>query len=288
ARRRADRLHPHPRRGARPGPGFPRADGQTAPHGADDLGLRAGANRGDAGRFGVGAHRGGRGDRRRRAAHLRHAPARDRPAAGGGVLIARLGGAALVGVTRTMVGARAEWRAAPPVGQCSYFANHTSPLGAGAVWAGLTPRQRAPVRPGAARVCWDQAGLGRWRSGRLRRATLTARQGEQPAADPLAAVRAALDQGDSLILFPEGTRSNERLPQAFKAGLHKLAVEFPHVELVPVYLDTLHRSLPKGALLPLPLPLYCNVNFGAPLARVAAESRADFLERARAAVEAMA
>ena len=88
--------------------------------------------------------------------------------------------------------------------------------------------------------------------------------------------------------FPEGTRSAERLPQRFKGGLFRLASEYPHVELVPVYLDTLHRSLPKGALLPLPLPLYCNVNFGAPLALGAGETREDFLERARAAVEAMA
>src|SRR5690606_16426864 len=139
-----------------------------------------------------------------------------------------------------------------------------------------------------ARDYWDRPGLRGWLSGRVLRAILIDRQREQPDADPLAPVRAALDQGDSLILFPEGTRSNERLPQAFKAGLHTLAVEFPHVELVPVYLDTLHRSLPKGALLPLPLPLYCNVNFGAPLARVPDESRADFLDRARAAVEAVA
>ena len=203
-------------------------------------------------------------------------------------MIARLGGAALVGFTRTLVGARAQWRAAPPVGQCIYFANHTSHLDTVAIWSALTPQQRAPVRPVAARDYWDRPGLRGWLSGRVLRAILIDRQREQPDADPLTPVRAALDQGDSLILFPEGTRSNERLPQAFKAGLHKLAVEFPHVELVPVYLDTLHRSLPKGALLPLPLPLYCNVNFGAPLARMPDESRADFLERARAAVEAMA
>lgn len=203
-------------------------------------------------------------------------------------MIARLGGAALVGFTRTMVGARAQWQAAPPIGQCIYFANHTSHLDTVAIWSALTPLQRAPVRPVAARDYWDRPGLRGWLSGRVLRAILIDRQREQPDADPLAPVRAALDQGDSLILFPEGTRSNERLPQAFKAGLHTLAVEFPHVELVPVYLDTLHRSLPKGALLPLPLPLYCNVNFGAPLARVPDESRTGFLERARAAVEAMA
>src|SRR5690606_36540479 len=86
----------------------------------------------------------------------------------------------------------------------------------------------------------------------------------------------------------EGTRNSERLPQQFRPGLFRLATDYPHVELVPVYLDTLHRALPKGALLPLPLPLYCNVHFGAPLPRLPGEGRDAFLERARAAVEAMA
>ena len=205
-------------------------------------------------------------------------------------MIARLGAAALVGFTRTMVGARAQWRVAPPQGQCIYFANHTSHLDTVAIWSALAPHLRASVRPVAARDYWDRPGLRGWLSGQVLRAILIDRQRAHADADadPLAPVRAALDRGDSLILFPEGTRSNERLPQAFKGGLFKLASESPHVELVPVYLDTLHRSLPKGALLPLPLPLYCNVNFGAPLARIPGEDRDDFLERARAAVEALA
>jgi hypothetical protein len=57
------------------------------------------------------------------------------------------------------------------------------------------------------------------------------------------------------------------------------------VELVPVYLDNLHRSLPKGAL--LPVPVVCTVRFGAPVARIAAEDKEVFLERARAAVIAL-
>ncbi|TWT21132.1 1-acyl-sn-glycerol-3-phosphate acyltransferase [Luteimonas marina] len=203
-------------------------------------------------------------------------------------MIARLGAAALVGITRTLVGARAQWRIAPPSGQCIYFANHTSHLDTVAIWSALTPRQRARVRPVAARDYWDKPGLRGWLSGRVLRAILIDRNRETPDADPLQPVREALQQGDSLILFPEGTRSSERLPQRFRSGLFRLAEAFPQVQLVPVYLDTLHRSLPKGALLPLPLPLYCNVNFGAPLALETGESREAFLERARGAVEAMA
>ena len=49
------------------------------------------------------------------------------------------------------------------------------------------------------------------------------------------------------------------------------------MELIPVYLDNLHRSLPKGAL--LPVPIISTVRFGAPLARVEGESREAFADR---------
>ena len=84
-----------------------------------------------------------------------------------------------------------------------------------------------------------------------------------PQVDPLEPLRAALREGDSLIIFPEGTRGATALPARFRSGLFRLATEFPTVELIPVYLDNLHRSLPKGAL--LPVPIVCTVRFGAPV-----------------------
>jgi 1-acyl-sn-glycerol-3-phosphate acyltransferase len=76
------------------------------------------------------------------------------------------------------------------------------------------------------------------------------------------------------------------LPVRFRSGLFRLAGEFPSVELIPVYLDNLHRSLPKGAL--LPLPVVCTVRFGAPVALAPGEDREVFLDRARSAVLALA
>jgi hypothetical protein len=58
------------------------------------------------------------------------------------------------------------------------------------------------------------------------------------------------------------------------------------VELIPVYLDNLHRSLPKGAL--LPVPMVCTVRFGASMALAPGEGREEFLERARNAVVVLA
>jgi 1-acyl-sn-glycerol-3-phosphate acyltransferase len=76
------------------------------------------------------------------------------------------------------------------------------------------------------------------------------------------------------------------LPSPFKSGLYRLAQRFPGVELIPVYLENLHRSLPKGTL--VPTPLICTVRFGAPLQRIGGEDKAAFLERARGAVVSLA
>jgi 1-acyl-sn-glycerol-3-phosphate acyltransferase len=72
------------------------------------------------------------------------------------------------------------------------------------------------------------------------------------------------------------------LPAPFKSGLYHLAQRFADVELIPVYLDNLNRSMPKGTM--FPVSLICTVRFGAPLPRVAEEDKSAFLERARNAV----
>ena len=201
-------------------------------------------------------------------------------------MIERTAAATLVGITKLLVGARADWRAEPSGGQCLYFANHSSHLDTLAIWSALAPALRKQTRPVAARDYWDKPGLRGYIANKVLRAVLIERRREQRDGDPLEPVIEALRNGDSLILFPEGTRTAERLPQTFRGGLFRLAESFPELNLVPVYLDTLHRSMPKGA--PIPLPLYCTVRFGAPIARVDNEPREIFLERARAAVVALA
>jgi 1-acyl-sn-glycerol-3-phosphate acyltransferase len=109
---------------------------------------------------------------------------------------------------------------------------------------------------------------------------------DDPNADPLDPLREALENGFSLIIFPEGTRTPQPLPGPFRAGLYHLAMEFAGVELIPVYIENLHRSMPKGAL--LPVPTICTVRFGAPLARIDGEAKESFLQRARDAVAGLA
>ena len=188
---------------------------------------------------------------------------------------------------RVLVGAQPRWIGCRPAPALRiYFANHTSHMDTLALWCALPAALRATTRPVAAKAYWGGGGLRAWLARRGFNALLIERRRAADAGDPLAALVAALARGESLILFPEGTRRAQALPGEFKAGLFHLAMRFPDAELIPVYLENLYRSMPKGAL--LPVPLTCTVRFGAPLARVADEAKEAFLERARDAVVALA
>lgn len=192
----------------------------------------------------------------------------------------------LAGFARLVSGARPRWLGCSPDPRPRvYFANHTSHLDAVVLWAVLPPGLRARTRPVAARDYWQAGPLRRWLAARVFRAVLVERHPAGFHQHPLEPLYAALDAGDSLILFPEGTRGMRGEPAEFRAGLWHVASERPQVELVPVHLSNLDRSLPRGAH--LPVPVLSVVSFGAPLARVAGEERASFLARARDAVQAL-
>lgn len=194
--------------------------------------------------------------------------------------------ALLVGVVKLLVGAYARWIGSQPTSsQRIYFANHTSHIDTLAIWSSLPRVLRSRTRPVAARDYWGK-GLRKYIATRGFGAVLIERNRDNTPSDPLEPLRATLREGDSLIIFPEGTRGTSNVPARFRSGLFRLAGEFPGVELIPVYLDNLHRSLPKGAL--LPVPMVCTVRFGAPMALAPGEDRELFLERARAAVIALA
>jgi 1-acyl-sn-glycerol-3-phosphate acyltransferase len=190
---------------------------------------------------------------------------------------------ALLALVRLGVGGRATFDA-PLRLPCVIFANHSSHLDTLMLLAALAPHQREQVRPVAGADYWDATPARRYVAQRLLRVVLIDRvAGGAQALEPL---HAALAAGDSLIVFPEGTRGGAPLPADFKSGLYHLAQARPGLALVPAYLENLYRSWPKGA--PLPLPLLCRVHFGAAQALREGEDKADFLERMRDAVCALA
>ncbi|MBA3666343.1 MAG: 1-acyl-sn-glycerol-3-phosphate acyltransferase [Sphingomonas sp.] len=194
-------------------------------------------------------------------------------------------GGLIVGLTRVLVGGQGLWfDCAPTDRQAIYFANHSSHLDTILIWATMPPELRRRVRPVAAADYWGKGRIQRHIALKVLNAVLIDRTTR--SSNPLAPLEAALHAGDSLILFPEGTRGNGELPGSFKPGLYHLARAFPEVDLVPVYLDNLRRALPKGSH--LPVPLNCVARFGCATRLGDGEAKASFLDRTRAAVVSLA
>lgn len=185
-------------------------------------------------------------------------------------------------LTRLLVGAYPQWQGcAPSRTQRIYFANHSSHMDAIVIWSSLPAELRAKTRPVAAKDYWEKGALRRRIAIKELKVVLIDRH-HTAHANPLDPLIQALHEGSSLIIFPEGTRRPQPLPSPFKSGLWRLMREFPDVELIPVYIENLHRSMPKGT--PIPIPTICSVRFGAPLPHSPDDSKEDFLNRARNAV----
>ncbi|WP_420345747.1 lysophospholipid acyltransferase family protein [Pelagibius sp.] len=191
-------------------------------------------------------------------------------------------------ITRLVTAVQARWAGCAPLPtQRIYFANHASHGDFVLIWTALPPALRRAARPVAGADYWQAGGLRRFIAHDVFDAVLVDRNRRACGPDPIEPMARALGQGRSLILFPEGTRNTGDaglLP--FKSGLYRLARRYPKVELVPVWLANLNRVLPKGEV--LPVPLLCSVTFGTPLKLLAEESKEAFLQRAQAALRALA
>jgi 1-acyl-sn-glycerol-3-phosphate acyltransferase len=194
----------------------------------------------------------------------------------------------LIGATRFLVGGQGVWVGAmPSTVQRIYFANHSSHLDTILLWAALPPHLRESTHPVAAADYWGKGTVRRHIALKVLNAVLIDREGKSRGeGGPLAPLLETLARGDSLIIFPEGTRAFERLPGPFKSGLYHLALARPEAELIPVFLDNLARAFPKGSF--IPAPISCSARFGAPVAVAPGEGKAAFLARAREAVVALA
>ncbi|MEQ4925061.1 lysophospholipid acyltransferase family protein [Proteus hauseri] len=232
-------------------------------------------------------------------------------------LDAKIVSSILVSICRFLTGIRAKQTS--PIADntpCIYYANHSSHLDGLVIWSCLAPTVRPYVHPVAADDYWNKNRLRRYLSRRIFRAVLIPRYAtkmafpesecstedngqieltkEQPINDASTAtqnkvnaldlMQEILDKGESLIIFPEGTRGNGESIQDFKAGLWHLSRKNPNVQLVPIYLENLNRVLPKGSR--LVVPVICSAIFGAPIeSTTEEESKQQFLVRAKSALE---
>lgn len=198
----------------------------------------------------------------------------------------RIIGAAITGTAKVLTGAQCQWIGCGPYDtQRIYFANHSSHLDFILLWSALPLPLRKRTRPVAAADYWFHGTMKQYLIRRVFNGVPVERRGRASGVSPLQPMLDALDEGSSLILFPEGTRGNGEDLQAFKSGIFHLAQDRPNVDLVPVWMENCYRVMPKGSL--LPVPLLCSVRFGQPTRLSDHESKVAFLDRLKKSLEGL-
>lgn len=78
------------------------------------------------------------------------------------------------------------------------------------------------------------------------------RDKENPENDPIHKMIKALDEGHSLIIFPEGTRGEPEVQQPFKPGVALVLKERPQVKYITAYMKGMGKAMPKDDSLIVP------------------------------------
>ncbi len=138
----------------------------------------------------------------------------------------------------------------------------------------------------AAQDYWNGTKLRRYIAHHVIQAILIDRKNisvHNTEENPVNKMLEALDEGSSLIIFPEGSRNILPEMRPFKSGLYHLVKKRPDIEYIPVYLENLSRILPKGEC--IFIPLLGSATLGSPLKLNKDETKNEFLERAKKSVE---
>ncbi len=150
----------------------------------------------------------------------------------------------------------------PSHGPAVIVANHNSHLDTMVLMSLVPLKQLAITRPVAAADYFLKSKPLAWFAQQiigivpLRRAPAKSAEGHHP----LDGCFNALEAGNILIIFPEGSRGQPEVLSNFKSGVAHLAEKYPDLPVIPVFMHGLGKSLPKGeALL---VPFICDIFIG--------------------------
>ena len=165
----------------------------------------------------------------------------------------------------------------PTRGPAIIAANHNSHLDTVALLS-LFPLEDVPnVRPVAAADYFMKPGFMRWFSLNVIGIIPVSRGGVVEGVDPLAECYAALDRGEILLIFPEGSRGEPEKMAELKSGISFIAKRFPTVPVIPVFMRGLGKSMGKGTF--IPIPFFVDVFIGRPFSWTG--EKTSFMDRLR-------
>ena len=142
------------------------------------------------------------------------------------------------------------------------IANHNSHIDTLALMSAMPKHKIVEVKPVAA---GDYFGTTKWKSFitvLFTNALLIPRccSLKNRSKDPFRIMMKALKRGQSLIVYPEGSRGKANEMQEFKNGIGHILLKYPHIAYIPTYIENTGKVLPKDAI--IPLPFNCSVTFG--------------------------
>ena len=148
----------------------------------------------------------------------------------------------------------------PAHGPAIIIANHNSHLDT-VVLLSLFPFSLAKrIRPVAAADSFLRNSLLGWFALSVLRIIPVDRTNRGGAVAMLAAVDAALSNGEIILLFPEGTRGEAERLGEFRSGVAHVVKRNAGAPIIPIFIHGAGKSLPRGeALL---VPFFCDIFVG--------------------------
>ena len=150
-----------------------------------------------------------------------------------------------------IVGVRFRRRSLLPKGACLVVSNHNSHLDA-AVLMSMFPLRRLPkIHPVAAADYFGSTWFKQALAMSFMNGIPISRRPKK-GQDPLQPLKDQINNGHSLVFFPEGSRGEAGVVARFRPGIGKLVQQLPGLLVVPVFLAGPERIWPRGQTVPVP------------------------------------
>lgn len=147
----------------------------------------------------------------------------------------------------------------PDKGPAIILANHNSHLDTMVLMSLYPLRMQKCVRPAAAADHFLKNRFMKWLSLEIIGIVPVERKIVK-SSNPLQGCHDVLEQGNILILYPEGSRGQPEKLSDFKAGITRLAEAHPDIPITPVFMHGLGKALPKDDF--LLVPFFCDMFVG--------------------------